>query len=149
MQDYFSFRQQSHRLYLQLFTPLLERYGLTQTEMDILLYLANHPPHCTAAQLISHRGLTKSHVSMSLASLQEKGYLTCLREAGDRRRIRLTLLPAAEAPAAEGRRQQERFKELLLAGFSSREREQMVQMLQRMTENAGAACKTKTVQLQF
>ena len=51
------------KLYGQLFAPLLERLGLTQLEMDILLFLANHPWKDTARDIVELRYLAKSHVS--------------------------------------------------------------------------------------
>ena len=41
------------KLYCSLFTPLLERRGLTQLEMDILLFLANNPEYDTAGCLFA------------------------------------------------------------------------------------------------
>lgn len=55
--------QGMRRLYSRMLTPLLERYRLTQLEMDILLFLANNPEHDTARDMVELRHLAKSHVS--------------------------------------------------------------------------------------
>ena len=135
MQDYISFRQQSHRLYLQLFAPLLERYGLTQMEMDILLYLANHPPHCTAAQLISHRGLTKSHVCRCVERLAGLGFLEARRDGRDRRVVRLKLLPAADAAVDAARAAQQALFHSLWRGVAPEEDAVLERVRGRLSAN--------------
>ena len=50
-----------------------DRYGLTQMEYDILMFLHNNPHHNTAAEIVKVRKSTKSHVSTSLKKLENKG----------------------------------------------------------------------------
>ena len=47
-----------------------DRYGLTQMEYDILMFLHNNPQHNTAAEIVKVRKSTKSHVSTSLKNLE-------------------------------------------------------------------------------
>ena len=49
-----------------------DRYGLTQIEYDILMFLHNNPQHNTAAEIVKIRKSTKSHVSTSLKALENK-----------------------------------------------------------------------------
>ena len=63
------------KLYCSLFTPLLERRGLTQLEMDILLFLANNPEYDTARDIVEKRHLAKSHVSVGVDALAGRGLL--------------------------------------------------------------------------
>ena len=58
-------------------------------EFNILLFLANNPEFDTAAQIIKKRAFTKSHVSMSVRSLEERGLLTGEYYGTDRRTIHL------------------------------------------------------------
>lgn len=46
-----------------------DRYGLTQMEYDILMFLHNNPHHNTAAEIVKVRKSTKSHVSTSLKKI--------------------------------------------------------------------------------
>ena len=55
------------KLYSALFSPLLERCGLTQLEADILMFLANNPEYDTARDIVEKRRLAKSHVSVGVA----------------------------------------------------------------------------------
>lgn len=70
------FMADSRDFYTGLIDPVCKKYGLTQMEFNILLFLANNPECDTAAQIIRKRAFTKSHVSMSVRSLEERGLLT-------------------------------------------------------------------------
>ena len=50
-----------------------DRYELTQMEYDILMFLHNNPQNNTAAEIVKIRKSTKSHVSTSLKTLENKG----------------------------------------------------------------------------
>ena len=63
------------KLYSALFSPLLERCGLTQLEADILMFLANNPEYDTARDIVEKRRLAKSHVSVGVDALAERGLL--------------------------------------------------------------------------
>lgn len=81
------------KLYRMGLEPVCEKYGLTRMELDILLFLANHPEYDTARDIIEKRKLTKSHVSASIARLKERGCLETYFEDGNRKTIHLKLLP--------------------------------------------------------
>ena len=56
--------------YELLSSGICDRYGLTQMEYDILMFLHNNPQLNTAAEIVKVRKSTKSHVSTSLKSLE-------------------------------------------------------------------------------
>ena len=58
--------------YELLSSGICDRYGLTQMEYDILMFLHNNPQFNTAAEIVKVRKSTKSHVSTSLKSLEYK-----------------------------------------------------------------------------
>lgn len=72
-------------------------------EFNILLFLANNPEFDTAAQIIKKRAFTKSHVSMSVRSLEERGLLTGEYYGTDRRTIHLKLTDAAAPMVSDGK----------------------------------------------
>ncbi|MBP3485617.1 MAG: MarR family transcriptional regulator [Oscillospiraceae bacterium] len=131
--DYMILRQSLHRLYLRMMEPVLERFGLTQMEEDILLFLANNPGHDTAAELVNLRCLAKSQVSTSVERLVQRGYILRRPEG---RKIHLRLLPAAEEAVRQGQESQKRFGEAIARGFSPEEQAMLYGTLTRMTENA-------------
>lgn len=129
------------KLYGGLFAPLLERHGLTQLEMDILLFLANNPACDTARDIVEKRRLAKSHVSVGVEALTERGLLERLRQGGNRKTIHLRLTAAAAPIVEEGRAVQRGYGERLLAGFTEEDRRQLEHLMDRVAENVETALK--------
>lgn len=61
--------------YESLSKSICEKYNLTKMEYDILMFLYNNPQFNTAADIVKVRKSTKSHVSLALKSLREKGLI--------------------------------------------------------------------------
>ncbi|MBD5093066.1 MAG: MarR family transcriptional regulator [Subdoligranulum sp.] len=131
--------QGMRKLYGSLFAPLLARYALTQTEADVLMFLANNPEYDTAHDMVEHRHLAKSHVSASVDALAERGLLERFYRDGNRKTIHLRLTPQARPITEEGARLQNRFGALMIAGFSEEEVLQMEALMRRMQQNIEAA----------
>ena len=130
------------KLYGQMFAPLLERFRLTQLEMDIILFLANNPGYDTARDIVELRHLAKSHVSVGVESLAGRGLLERFYQEGNRKVIHLRLLPAADGIVAAGREVQRQYGEALFQGFSQEEREELVRLLNRISQNVDNAFTT-------
>ena len=115
--------------------------GLARVELDILLFLANNPQFDTATDIVERRCISKAHVSQSVKSLEQRGYLE-RRCAGDNRRtIHLRLLEAAQSAVDAGRQAHARCLAALLEGFSAAECEQLRSYLSRISDNAWAQMK--------
>ena len=127
------------KLYCSLFTPLLERRGLTQLEMDILLFLANNPEYDTARDIVEKRHLAKSHVSVGVDALAGRGLLERQLREGNRKTIHLRLTEAAGPIVEEGRAIQREHGEILLSGFTGEERVELLRLLEKIGENVDAA----------
>lgn len=122
-------------LYHKMVAPVCEKLGLTYMEFTVLLFLANNPEYDTAAQIVACRHLTKSHVSISVRSLTEKGLLTGSREEKNRRAVHLHLTSAAALPVEEGRRVQQEFYRVIHSGFSPQEEQLLQNMISRIDDN--------------
>lgn len=116
--------------------PVCEKYGLTQMELDILLFLKNNPLFDTAAQIIKMRRLTKSHVSGAVKALQEKGLLAAGFREGNHKEIHLCITPQALPVVEDGLSAQETFGRRLFSGFSAQEGELCQQLYRRICQNA-------------
>ena len=127
------------KLYCSLFTPTQERRGLTQLELDILLFLANNPACDTARDIVEKRHLAKSHVSVGIDALAGRGLLARQMREGNRKTIHLILTEAAAPIVEEGRAVQRQYGELLLAGFTEEEKEELFRLLDQIGENVDAA----------
>ncbi len=137
--EFFSYKQNFYRLYRQMFSPLLETYHLTQMEMDILLFLTNNPEYDTAADIVNVRHLAKSHVSSSVEKLVQKGYLARFFHPGDRKRIHLKCLPAAQEVIQAGKQTQHLFFTLLFQNISRQDIQTLFDTLRTLNQNVNDA----------
>ena len=115
--------------------------GLARVELDILLFLANNPQFDTATDIVERRCISKAHVSQSVKSLEQRGYLERRYVGGNRRTIHLHLLEAAQSAVDAGRQAHARCLAALLEGFSAAECEQLRSYLSRISDNAWAQMK--------
>lgn len=127
------------RLYDQTLQPVCEQYALTRMELDILLFLANNPVYDTAKDIVERRRLTKSHVFASVQSLEQRGWLERSLHGTNRKTIHLKSLPAAAEAIHAGQEAQTVFFDTLLAGFSPEERQNTIDWLGRISNNARTA----------
>lgn len=123
------------KLYTKIVAPVCDTYGLTYMELTILLFLANNPQHDTATAIVKYRHLTKSHVSTSLHSLQEKQLLTGEYRDNNHRTIHLKLSPLSQPIIQDGRRAQQQFRDMLMDGFSADEKLLFNRFVDRMDCN--------------
>lgn len=134
--DFLSYPFILKRLYGRMFDPIVRQYGLTQMEMDILLFLANNPPYDTARDIVSKRGLTKSHVSASIESLAQRGYLQREHRDNNNKTVHLTLLPKAVEPVEAGRGVQLAFFKELLKGIPPEDVDTLARLMDTIRCNA-------------
>ena len=107
--------------YAQMQEPLCNAHGLTKTELDVLLFLGNNPGLDRAADIVRIRQLTKSHVSLSVSNLKQRGFLRREYDPEDRRAAHLKLTEAALPILQEGKRIQQEFFGRIFAGLSEEE----------------------------
>ena len=82
MNDHLYFAASLHRLYNLTLRDFGRANGLSQTEMDVLLFLHNNPDCNTARDMVHLRGLAKSNVSTALDSLRTRGLVEIRRGRG-------------------------------------------------------------------
>lgn len=135
MENIFSHYAANESLYTTIVSPVCEKYGLTYMEFTVLMFLANNPQFDTASDIVKYRHLTKSHVSMSVRSLEDKGLLKGEHYKPNRKTIHLTALDAADMIISEGREAQRSFGKILFSGFSDFEYDQLTSFIKRIDEN--------------
>ena len=118
---YFDILGQAQKAYGRHLEPVCKAWGLTRNELDILLFLYNNPESDRAADIVSRRGIAKSHVSLSTGTLEEKGLLLRQFSETDRRTAHLKLTKQGQAIAAQGRERQKEFFGMLYEGISGEE----------------------------
>jgi len=132
---YFDILSKCQKLYTRQLEPVCWKWELTRNEVDVLLFLYNNPQFDRAADIVARRGMTKSHVSLSVAGLAQKGLLERLSSPEDRRTVRLKLLGEGAQIAAEARQAQEHFFLQLYQGISPEELELFDTVTRKVFQN--------------
>lgn len=113
-----------------------KKYNLTQMEYSILMFLYNNPQYATAADIVKVRKSTKSHVSVSLKHLEEKGLVARIQSAENKKHVEIVLLEAASQVIEEGIQAQNTFGKAVFKGFSKEEIQMCNEMFLRICSNA-------------
>jgi len=143
MENIFQHYAAGERLYTMTVAPVCEKYGLTYMEFTVLMFLANNPQFDTAAEIVKYRHLTKSHVSMSVRSLQERGLIKGEYREPNRRTIHLSVLEAAAPIVLDGREAQRAFGDVLFSGFSKQESARFTEFMDRIDKNIAEHMKVR------
>lgn len=139
---YFDILSQSQKAYTRQLEPVCKKWELTRSEVDVLLFLYNNPQYDRAADIVTRRGMAKSHVSMSVASLADRGLLERQASPQDRRTVHLKLLEKGVEIAAEAREAQQQFFRMLYEGVSPEELVMWEKITQKVFENVENLNKT-------
>lgn len=134
-QTYFATIQLAKRGYTRTLEPVCRRWELTRNEMDVLLYLANNPGFDRAADIVANRGMTKSHVSLSVSNLESRGILKRREDPHDRRTVRLELTEAAWEIAREGQKAQQAYFRQIFRNLSREEIDAWQTTIEKVCKN--------------
>lgn len=118
---YFDNLQKLQKIYGKLLEPVCAQWDLTRNELDVLLFLYNNPQFDRAADIVACRGISKSHVSISVANLESRGYLCKQADKADRRTIHLKLTENAYPAAQAGKQAQIALGKRLINGLTAEE----------------------------
>ena len=108
-------------IYDRLLMPVCEKHGLSYIEMTILLFLANNPALDTAKDIVEKRHIAKSHVSVSVKSLCEKGLIYGEYRDGNHKLVRLSILPTAKDMIHDGQEIQKEYVRILTQNLTVEE----------------------------
>lgn len=133
--DYFEAMTSARKSYSQCLESVCQTWQLTRNELDILLFLFSNPKYNRAADIVSRRGIAKSHVSLGVASLEEKGLLQRRFSQQDRRTAHLELLDRGRAIAAEAKEKQKQYLSRLYQGISPEEFKIWRNIVQKVRDN--------------
>ena len=130
---YLSFRQ-GLKLYDKVSLPVRDKFGLTFMEFIVIMFLANNREYKKASDIVEVLGIAKSHVSMTILSLEERGLLERTMDPCDKRSSILEL-KNTEAIVEEGRKAQNRFMDILLDGLDEKELMDTKKSFEKIEEN--------------
>ena len=135
LSSYFDAMSKAKKEYSRCLEPVCRDFGLTQNELAVLLFLRNNPGLDRAADIVSCRGIAKSHVSLAVSHLEVRSILTRRFEPADRRACHLGLTEKGMEIAEAGAKRQRQFFEALYVGISPEERELMRSVAQKIMNN--------------
>lgn len=133
--DYFETVLQGRKGYSRAMDPICRQWDLTRNELDVILFLHNNPEFDRASDVALRRGMAKSHVSLSVTSLEAKGLLCRRPDPEDRRTIHLELRGDALDIARQGREAQLAFFEKIYAGLTQEEINAWTHVVEKVSEN--------------
>ena len=135
LSSYFDALSRAKKEYSRCLEPMCRDFGLTQNELAVLLFLNNTPSLDRAADIVSCRGIAKSHVSLAVTRLEAQGILTRRYDPADRRACHLVLTEKGTEIAEAGAERQRQFFEALYVGISPEERELMRSVARKIMDN--------------
>ncbi len=133
--EQWQFAVEVEREYAQYRKKVMARYELSAAEVDVLLFLANNSQFDLAADIVRVRKMQKSHVSLAVSRLCEKGYLRKEGDTADRKKVHLKLEPAAEEIVRYGQECQKEFGESLFRGISEQDKEEFLRLCELIRKN--------------
>lgn len=137
--SFFDSVRKIQKRYRDHLSPICKKWKLTQNELDILLFLCNNPQYDRAADIVEHRGIAKSHVSLSVKDLEHRKLLERRFEPADRRTSHLELTARGRAITEEGRQAQQRFFSEIYAGISPEDFAKWREIMQKIRKNLEGA----------
>jgi MarR family transcriptional regulator for hemolysin len=132
---YFDISAAAQKYYAKLLDPVCKEWNLTRNELDVILFLHNNPEFDRAADIVSRRGISKSHVSLSVSGLEEKGILIRRFDENDRRTAHLELTRDGIRIADQGRELQNQYFAAMYRGISREELQIMKNIVLKVQEN--------------
>ncbi len=133
--EYFDSLGKSQKVYTKFQEPVCRKWEVTRNELDVLLFLYNNPEYDRAADIVSRRGIAKSHVSLSVANLEGRGMLSKQFNPEDRRTAHLKLTEDCLAVSNYWKSAHQEFIAQLYAGVSEEELNVWIEVNQKVWKN--------------
>lgn len=112
-----------------------EKYDLKNTELQVILYLANNGECNTASDINCFLKLNKGYLSQTVDSLCKKGYLTVATDESDRRYQHYLLTDSAENIFIEAENVRKSIEEGVFSGIDKSELELLKSIAERISSN--------------
>ena len=133
--NFFDAMSRAKKEYTRCLEPVCKDFRLTQNELAVVLFLNNNPGLDRAADIVSCRGIAKSHVSLAVSTLEARNMVSRRFDPSDRRACHLVLTEKGMEIAEAGTARQRQFFDALYAGISSEERAQMRAIIGKIMDN--------------
>ncbi len=121
----------SKTLYTKLIMKEAKKFGLTQNEADVLLFLNNNPQFNTATDIVTNRLIAKSNVSTAVESLRLKNYVSVKTDEVNRRVVRIFLTQDAQPVIDDLKEGQNKFACILKESMGDEEIEMFFALIEK------------------
>ena len=121
--------------YSSCIRSVCEKYGINLMAYSILMLLVDNETQHTAQEIANTYHLSKSHVSTSLTTLENKGYVQRLKSDGKRKNIHIKVLPSGLEVVAAGKFALGDLAQIAAQGFSEQEALFLNNSLIRINDN--------------
>lgn len=121
--------------YAKALEPICKKWELTRNELDILLFLFNNPELDRPTDIVKVRAMSKSHVSLSVGNLTQRGLLRRWEDPEDRRVVHLELIGDAREIGREAKTVQWNFFDKIYGSLSKEEFQQWGEITRKICKN--------------
>ena len=117
------------------FNRVYKNYGLTSTQLDILMYLSQKTDsEATLTDIAAHFGVRHTSVIHVLKLLEKKGFI-CKSAAGGTRAKPILLTDSSRQLISEVRQKSPLLDEIMFAGLSDTDKQLLEKMLGQIYKN--------------
>lgn len=111
---------------------LVQKYGVRNVELEILLFLYHSSCGDTAKDIVEQKNLSKAHISKSVDNLRAKGFVVLIKDDNDRRKRHIELTQKAEEAAKEMLEVHNDCKRIIMRYVTEEEKAVMDRVMQKM-----------------
>ena len=111
---------------------LVQKYGVRNVELEILLFLYHSSCGDTAKDIVEQKNLSKAHISKSVDNLRAKGFVVLIEDDNDRRKRHIELTQKAEEAAKEMLEVHNDCKRIIMLYVTEEEKAVMDRVMQKM-----------------
>ena len=111
---------------------LVQKYGVRNVELEILLFLYHSSCGDTAKDIVEQKNLSKAHISKSVDNLRAKGFVVLIEYDNDRRKRHIELTQKAEEAAKEMLEVHNDCKRIIMRYVTEEEKAVMDRVMQKM-----------------
>lgn len=111
---------------------LVQKYGVRNVELEILLFLYHSSCGDTAKDIVEQKNLSKAHISKSVDNLRAKGFVVLIEGDNDRRKRHIELTQKAEEAAKEMLEVHNDCKRIIMRYVTEEEKTVMDRVMQKM-----------------
>ncbi len=109
-------------------------FNLTHNEIGVIYYLYRNPEACSS-DIIKDTHFSKSHVSLSVNSLEEKGYVIANRDPKDKKILHLSLTPKCDEICEILVKERKFYEQKLFENISEENKQTFLDTLFEILEN--------------